>query len=110
MNVISDAGSIGSWVVSAKNFEGIRSTNSSRKCEWDEMSFGVMIFAYAAIRAGTSSIKIAKRCTRPFVGGAKIFNHPFYHQLGFTIRVDGFLRGFFNNRNYGGVAIGCACA
>ena len=92
MDVVADAGAVGSWVVFAINADGRTAAHGDVKDERDEVRFGVVgLAAGDAVGAlgGASDVEIAQRGIAEAVNSVEPGEHVFNEKFGFAVDIGG---------------------
>ena len=106
VNIIPNAGAIGSGMLGAENGNGFVSAEGGLQDARDEMGFGVVMLAEFC--GGTGGVEVAEddRLGAGLIGVP--LEHLLKHPLGFAVRIDRPLQGGFGDGDGFGDAVGGA--
>src|SRR5207302_466373 len=104
VDVIADAGSVGSGIIRAEDIDMGQATSGGIENSGNEMCFHAMIFA--ALPGSSGGVEIAE--AHVFEPGVELVigKNLFENELGFSVWIDGRLRMVFRDGNNFGFAVG----
>src|SRR5579864_2717273 len=105
MNVVADAGSVGSGIVRSKDLQFRSETGSSAQGQRDEMSFRIVQLADFTALVCARSVEITQAGETESIGAVVTFECLLEEQFGDSVRIHRLARNVFFDGNFRGLAI-----
>src|SRR4051812_8077242 len=105
VDVIADACAVRRGIVSAEDFDVFTLPKGDLQDEWDEVRFGIVVFAECAVSSGPRCVEVAQGGIAQAVGVRVIGQRVFDDELRKSIRTDRILWMIFGQRDALGIAV-----
>src|SRR5579859_3810852 len=108
MNVVADAGSVGSGIVGSENMQFRGETGGGAQGQRDEMSFGIVQLTDFTALVCARSVEITQAGVTELVGAVVTLERVLKKQFRHSVGIYGLSRNILFDGNFRGLAIDCA--
>ncbi len=87
MDVVADAGAVGSGIIRAEDFDVLALSAGDLQNQGDEVGLGIVAFPKLAFRIGARGVEVAEDAVMHAVGLAEVVQDKLHHALAPAVRV-----------------------